>query len=62
MDRNYPVAVVGRTVAAVVVEDRDCCRTLGTDRRTPAGRNPEPEVLIVLLRFPVVRTGDTLVC
>lgn len=60
-DRNCPVAAADRTVAAVVAEDTDRCHTLGTDRRLPVERNPVPEVLTVLHRIPVVRTGDTLV-
>lgn len=60
-DRNCPVAVADRTVAAVVVEDTDRSHTLGTDRRLPVERNPVPEVLTFLHRIPVVRTGDTLV-
>lgn len=61
MGRNCPAAVADRMVAAVVVEDTDRCRTLGTDRRMPVGRIPAPEVLTVLHRIPVVRMEDTLV-
>lgn len=59
--RNCPVAVADRTVAAAAAEDTDCWRSLGMDHQPPAERNPVPGALIVLLRIPVVRTGDTLV-
>lgn len=61
MGQNYRVVVVARMVAAVVVEDMGHCHSLGTDRRLPVGRNPEPAVLIVLRRIPVVRMEDTSV-
>lgn len=62
MDRNCPVAVAARTVAAAVVVGTDCYHILGRDRLMPVGRSPVPEALIFLLRIPVARTEDTLVC
>lgn len=61
MGQNYRVAVAARMVAAVVVEDMDHCHSLDTDRQLPVERNPEPAVLIVLRRIPVVRMEDTSV-
>lgn len=58
---NCQVAVAVRMVAVVVVEDRDHCHSLGTDRWLPVGRNQAPAVLTVLHRFPVVRMEDTSV-
>lgn len=61
MGQNYRVAVAARMVAAVVVEDMGHCHSLDTDRQLPVERNPEPAVLIVLRRIPVVRMEDTSV-
>lgn len=51
MDRNCPVAVAARTVAAAVVVGTDCYHILGRDRLMPVGRSPVPEALIFCNRY-----------